>query len=330
MKPVDRTDAMKQFVAEYVPLLVKEHVLRPRFAERMRREMNPAGGGSKPILIADELFAIATAAEVLGACAADPKLAAIEPSDAAALKELVQIGVERFQFSRTLTKDATGRTLASYFNGDYDSHEDMEYAGYSGQAFPTPAQKARPHGAGWDISHFSLVPMFLRSLIENQPAAGVALPTRSDVEYIANQFVLRVFAGDYKKPLFRNFFDGTDGWYRVNYSGRSRYGIAPSAFCEMDDPSHGCTAIAGIYSWGLLAALNPDINRIYGALIDLARSRDSSIACFEPQCFREKHYRYADMSFSFLDADEGIQYAPALVVILSEIVLSASKVRLKN
>jgi len=329
-KSVDRTDAMKQFVAEYVPLLVKEHVLRPHFAERMRREMNTASSGYRPIMIADELFAIATAAEVLGARAADPKLAAIDASDAAALKELVQVGVERFQFSRTLSKDASGRTLASYFNGDYDSHEDMEYAGYAGEAFPTPAQKARAHGVSWDISHFSLVPMFLRSLFENRRAIGGDFPTGRDMEYITNQFVLRVFEGDDKKPLFRNFFDGSDGWYRVNYSGRSRYAIAPSAFCDMADPSHGCTAIAGIYSWGLLAALNPDINRIYGALIDLARSRDSSIACFEPKCFREKHYRYADTSFSFLDADERIQYPPALVVILSEIVLSASTARSKN
>src|SRR5262249_1801746 len=112
-KPAARTEAMRQFVVEYVPLLVKEHVLRPRFAERMRLEVNSASGSPKPLMIADELFAIGTAAEVLGAFAADPKLIALDATDIAALKELVRVGVTRFQFSRTLTKDASGRTLAS-------------------------------------------------------------------------------------------------------------------------------------------------------------------------------------------------------------------------
>jgi hypothetical protein len=329
-RPAVRTDGMKQFAAEYVPLLAKEHLLRSHFADRMRQEMSPASPSDRRIMIADELFAIGAAAEVLGALAADPKLVVLNALDVAALGDLVRVGIERFQFSRTLTKDSSGRTLASYFNGDYDSHEDMEYAGYGGEAFPTSAQRARAHGASWDISHFSLIPMFLWSLLENKRATGVDFPSALDIEYICNQFAFRVFEGDYQRPLFRNFFDGSDGWYRVNYSGRTRYGIAPSVCCDMSDPSHGCTAIAGVYSWGLLVSQDPDISRIYTALIDLARRRDSSIACFQPQCFRERHYRYADMSFSFLDADERIQYSPALVVVLSEMALAVSKTRPKD
>jgi hypothetical protein len=262
---------------------------------------------------------------MLGAQACDSKLVGIDDADAAKLKGLIRTGVDRFQFSRTLNKDAEGRFSASYFNGDYDWHEDMEYAQYEGESFPTPAQKARAQGASWDISHFSLIPMFLRSLFDNKQATGIEFPQKADLEYIGNQYVFHVFEGDRKKPLFKNFFDGSDGWYRVNYSGRSSYGIAPSRFCNMFDPSHGCTTIAGIYSWGLLAGLNLDISRVQMALIDLARSGDASIACFQRQCFRERYYAYAETSFSFLDADGHIQYPPALVVVLSEFVLSLSE-----
>ncbi|MGA2419347.1 MAG: hypothetical protein ABSG69_04640, partial [Candidatus Acidiferrum sp.] len=324
LKRAERTAAMTEFVANYVPLLVTEHILRPNFADQMRRDMDSGSPAAKKhIMIADELEDVATAAEVLGAQALDPRLVAINAGDVGRLKELVKTGVDRFQFSRTLTKDSEGRPTASYFNGDYDSLEDMAYARYEGESVPTPGQQAKPQDGSWDISHFSLVPMFLWSLYENRQASGVDFPQRTDIENIGNQYAFHVFEGDLKKPLFKNFFDGSDGWYRVGYSGRIGYGIAPSHFCTMFDRSHGCITIAGIYSWSLLAGLDPDIARVQLALINLARSTDASIACFQPQCFRERYYNYGETSFSFLDAGGNIQYPPALIVVLSEYVATA-------
>lgn len=326
LKPTDRTAAMSQFVADYVPLIAKEHLLRLNFAERMRQDMT-AGNPyfKKRVMIADEIFDIASAAELLGAYTQDSKLLLLTDGESSKLKELVRVGVERFQLSQTLTKDASGRICASYFNSDYDQHEDMEYARYEGEAFPSPAQKAKPQGISWDISHFSLIPMFLWSLHENRQATGVNFPEQADIEHLGNQYAFHVFEGDYREPLFKNFFDGSDGWFRVSYLGRSNYGIAPSRFCSMFDPSRGCTTIAGIYSWGLLASIDTNIARVQTALVDLAQSTDPSVACFEPRCFRERYYRYADTSMSFLDADAKIQYPPALVVVLSELALSFSR-----
>lgn len=326
MKPNDRTAAMNQFVAEYVPLIAKEHIFRLNFVVTMREDMTPGSlYFKKRVMSADELFDIAAAAELLGAHEYDSKLVRLGEEELSKLKELVRAGVDRFQFSRTLTKDASGRTCASYFNGDYDQHEDMEYARYEGETFPTAAQKAKPQGVSWDISHFSLVPMFLLSLYENRQAISVNFPEKADIDQIGNQYAFHVFEGDYHKPQFKNFFDGSDGWYRVSYLGRTNYGIAPSRFCSTFDASRGCITIAGIYSWGLFASADPDIARVQTALIDLARSTDSSIACFNPQCFRERYYRYADTSFSFLDSEGKIQYPPALVVVLSELILSFSR-----
>jgi hypothetical protein len=325
LKKQERTPAMNRFASDYVPLLVKDHILRPNFAAQMRTDVDPGSPASKKhVMIADEIEDVATAAEMLGAQARDPQLVAIDNADVTKLKDLVKAGVDRFQFSRTLTKDAEGHSSASYFNGDYDSLDDMAYARYEGENLPTPDQKAQAQGASWDISHFSLVPMFLVSLYENRQASGTDFPQKSDIENIGNQYVFHVFEGDFKKPLFKNFFDGSDGWYRVAYSGRSGYGIAPSRFCTMFDQSRGCITVAGIYSWALLAGRDPDIARVEVALIDLARSTDAAIACFQPQCFRERYYNYGETSFSFLDADGNIQYPPALVVVLSEYVLSLS------
>jgi hypothetical protein len=290
----------------------------------MRAQMNPGSGYPKRRnMTEEEIGAVISAVGLLGANAADPKLVALTSDDRAKLKDLVKVGVDRFQFSRTLSKDSEGRTCASYFNGDYDWIEDMDYTGYQGEKFPTPADKAKVKGLSWDISHFSIVPAFLRTLYDHRAATGVNFPQKEDIEYIGNQYAFHVFEGDYKKPLFKNFFDGTDGWYRVSYLERSGYGIAPSRYCNMSDRSRGCTTIAGIYSWGLLAPFHPGVARIQSALLDLARSNDPAIACFQPQCFRERYYRYADFSFSFVDAQGNIQYPPALIVILSELAASS-------
>lgn len=321
LKPGERTPAMTQFVAEYTPLLVNDHILRLNFADLMRKQMIPSSTNLKRRNMSEEEIGVVTvAASVLGANAADAALVVISSDDRSKLKDLVKVGVDRFQFSRALTKDAEGRICASYFNGDYDWLEDFDYVGYHGEAAPTPADKAKGKGTGWDIGHFNVVPVLLRALYDNRAATGVDFPQKVDIEYFGNQYALQVFEGDFKKPLFRNFFDGTDGWYRVSYLGRAGYGVAPSQYCNSFDRSHSCASIGAIYGWGLLAPLHPGIAKIDSALLELALSNDPSIACFQPQCFRERYYRYADSSFSFLDSEGNIQYPPALLVILSQLV----------
>lgn len=328
LKPGERTPAMKQFVAEYVPLVVTDHILRMNFADLMRKQMIPGSTTLKrPNMSEEEIGVVTAAASVLGADATDPKLVGLSSDDRAKLKDLVKVGVDRFQFSRTLTKDSEGRTCATYFRGDYDWHEDFDYVGYHGERTPTPADKAKGQGTSWDISHFNVVPIFLRTLYDNRAATGIDFPQKTDVEYIGNQYAFHVFEGDYKKPLFTNFFDGTDGWYRVGYLDRAGYGVAPSRYCDSFDRSHSCSTIGAIFGWGLLAPLHLGIAKVDGALLDLARSNDPAVACLQPQCFRERYYRYSDFSFSFTDAQGNIQYSPALMVVVSQLVLPLSQER---
>jgi hypothetical protein len=240
------------------------------------------------------------------------------------LKDLVRVGVDRLQASRTLSTDAQGRICAIYFAGDYDFSEDFDYAGYHGERAPTMADKAKVKGNAWDVAHFNVVPVLLRALYDNRAATGVDFPRKIDIEYIGNQYAFHVFEGDYKKPLFTNYFDGQDGWYRVGYLGREGYGVAPSKFCSTFDRTHTCLTVGAIFGWGLLAGLHSEVAKVDAALLDLARSHDPSIACSEPQCFRERYYRYLDSSFSFLDADGQLQYPPSLMVVLSQLVLPLS------
>lgn len=318
LKPAERTPAMAQFVSEYVPILVHDHILRLNFAQEMREQMSHSGQPKRPNMSEEEIGAVNAAAGLLGADAADRKLIALTADDRARLKDLVKTGVERFQFSRTLTTDSQGRLCAVYFAGDYDGTDDFQFANYEGEKFPTATDKTKVKNKAWDTGHFNVVPAFLRTLYDHRDATGVDFPKKTDLELVANQYVYHVFEGDYKAPLFTNFFDGTDGWYRVSYLGRSGYGIAPSRYCSTFDRSHTCLLPGAAFDWGLLAPFHAGLAKTQLALLELARSKDPAIACFEPQCFRERYYRYADFSFSFVDAVGSLQYPPALLILLSQ------------
>ena len=66
---------------------------------------------------------------------------------------------------------------------------------------------------------------------------------------------------DFKKPLFTNFMNGGNGWYRVNYSGRKNFGYGPYKLSNS-------LATGG---YGLWARYNPDMKRVTDALWNMLR-----------------------------------------------------------
>ena len=90
-KPTERTTVMRQFVADYVPLLVDEHILRPNFAQEMRDQMGPnASTLRRRNMSEEEIGAVTSAAFVLGADAADAKLVDLTNPQRLALNDLRQ------------------------------------------------------------------------------------------------------------------------------------------------------------------------------------------------------------------------------------------------
>jgi len=65
----------------------------------------------------------------------------------------------------------------------------------------------------------------------------------------ANNLAFRVSKGTLNDPYFTTFSDGTDGWYRVNYRKRRKFGYAPG---EMDIHFIGS-------SYGFFGVYNPKI-----------------------------------------------------------------------
>jgi hypothetical protein len=238
-----------------------------------------------------DLWLIASAAEILGAHANDPALAPLRPDQVAMLRSAVETGIRFFQSKRTdypETKDFKGRRVgsASYFNGDYTAHPDYDYSGVTGDKFPLPSQKKVNAGASWDIGHAYRVPVFLRALYENRKATGSVFPVYHDLEMVVNQYLYRVFNGDFQYPLFHNFLDGSDGWFRVGFNGPG-FAHAPSLYCNMRNDQQRCMTPGNIIGWGQLGFVNPDLARLEQSLVNLGL--DDKL---ETREFRDRYYFY--------------------------------------
>jgi hypothetical protein len=335
LPPEERTPVMDTFVSAYAHLIVNEHLLRmvydaewtywdatelpKHLIDIWRATTNPTRRPrhSYEYGVQDwDLWYIATTAEMLGAEANDPGLVGLSGREISRLQRLVTTGIALLQSHRTLytdTRDLRGDVVASasYFNGDQDDHGDMAYAGYDGAAFPAPQDAAPPRGGSWDISHAYRIPVLFRALYDNRKATGGSFPMPADLALIANEYVYRVFRGDFARPVLRNFFDGHDAWHRVNREAGSGY--PPSLYCDMRVETRPCLTVAGVFGWGLLDFVNPDLGRLRMATLELALTHDA-----DRITFRDRYYRYAGSTFSAETPDGRPQYPFLLLALLAE------------
>jgi hypothetical protein len=335
MPAVQRTPMMERFARAYVPIVVHDHLLRLAFDAR------PIYSGVRPpplSLVAAwsaftrgnaankryeqavrdrDLWLIATAAEVLGANAADSSLVPLGVS-AERLREIVITGVRFVESRRSpdrLTRNFSGKVVGSvsYFNGDNSDYPDMAFSGYVGERFPTQQDRGPNSAASWDISHAYRIPIFIRSLADTRGASGTSFPSDEEIRLITNQYAYRVFNGNLSFPLFRNFFDGTDGWYRVGYASRTGAGTPPSALCDSRLKDRPCLARGALMGWGQLAPWNSDLSRIERAVISLTES--TSPAAVD---FRQRYYGRAGDPLTRRDARGAEQHSMLLFGLVAE------------
>jgi len=335
LPPERRTPAMENFGSQYTKFIVVGQLDRYLVQQRLPLPGGGQGGrielweralaglkGDTPwanTFTDIDLWLMASAADVLGANANDPSLAPLTAPQAEMLHRAIETG-SRFVESRRndypATKNFRGEQVGSvaYGNGDWAEHPDYDYSGVTTEKFPTPAERLRNADAGWDISHSYRFPVFMRTLYENRKATGVDWPSYQEVQLLANQYMYRVFDGDFSRPLFHTYLDGSDAWHRVGYHG-GNFGYPPSRYCDQHDPSRPCMTTGAIMGWGCIAFANPDLARLEGALIQLALDTGP-----EAQQFRYRYY-YSDVdntSFTVLGRGGNEIYALPLYFVMGD------------
>jgi hypothetical protein len=334
MAAAQRTPAEREFATAYAPLIVKDHLLRlacevtnyykfgatdlpdrliPMWQTIPALRTHPALSMQHAMLDWN-LWLIATAAEMLGAGAADPKLVALSAGEKETLHLLIETGVRFFQSKRTVypqTRNARGQAVgsASYFNGDLADEE--RASGYAGAAFPTAARMIGKPDSSWDISHAYRIPVFLWSMYENRDATGIGFPTPEEISLAVNQYVYRVFQGDFSRPLFNNYFDGSNGWVLVGAHGAD-FGYPPAQYCDAHNPRRPCLTAGAVMGWGLLAPFSPDLARLEHSLSSMALRNDPATVAF-----RDRYYWYNGVSYALSTQEGHPQYPFLLLQVLS-------------
>lgn len=142
---------------------------------------------------------------------------------------------------RTAVAQTTSGPLADIDRGFERNYVDHKYAAYSGAASPVQCQKngygkmvkmQRVQAAatyidpnvGWDISHARRLVPALDTFVRNKTnIAKVFNYTNARFDPLqfqhafANQVVEKIWNKDSDQPLFGNYWDGSNGWYRSGY-----------------------------------------------------------------------------------------------------------------
>jgi len=333
LPPARRTPAMLSFANQYTRFIVVDQLDRYLVQQRLQA---PGGGdawgrihvwkgalaglkGDHPwdtAIFDIDLWLIASAADVLGANANDPALAPLDARQKAMLHDAVDTGIRFFRSRQNDcpdTKNFRGQQVGSitFGNGDYTAHPDFDYSGVTTEQLPPATAKLRKADAGWDLMHAYRLPVFMRVLYENRKATGVDWPRFQDLQLFTNQYVYRVFNGDYSRPLFHNHLDGSDGWHRVGYHG-GEFGYPPSPYCDQHNLQRPCMTPGQIMGWGLLAFANPDLAAIERALVGLALDQDP-----EARRFRDRYYYYID-TYEVHGGPETQTYGIALYFLIGD------------
>lgn len=226
-------------------------------------------------VIDSDMFIIAGVSNLLAAHKLNNHLVSILPQDYDKLNAYVEAGVALLQsrISHTKQTNFIGKSVdcANFDLGSWDDHPDYSYATYSGKNYPlynvSSDSITDTTGFGWDLSHASRFVHVFETLFRNKEILNLQFPSDWLVEELANQFVYNVFNGNFVKPLFSNFMDGSNGWYRVSYSSRKGFGYGPSGL--------SIAALTGGY--GFWSKYEKDIGTLFCSLFEMVSSNSPKI-----------------------------------------------------
>jgi hypothetical protein len=334
-----RTPSMQSFVKDYAPLIAKDHLIRIGFDTRFPQYVKgapddhlvvlweqAAKGEVKYRYLDRDLWLIGAAAELLEANRIDQALVNLPADQKQKLARLLTAGTKLLAVNRKHhpdVKNLQGKVVGSdgYFEGAMADHPDQTYSGDTGPDYPAGKPPKPSPTVSWDVSHLQRLPVVLRSLWDARQTMRdlkVAFPDSNDIVQATNQLTYKVFNGNFSRPQLTNYFDGSDGWYRVGYKSRDGYGNPPSQYCDGQDMKHFCLTRNGIRGWGVLAFANADLGKLIEGVIAVAK--DSSADATK---FRQRVIAMKDDPSQWL-SDPPQKYSQELSLLIAEYALGTT------
>ncbi len=164
---------------------------------------------------------------------------------------------------KTIKINQKSINILTFQEGAWAKHPDFQYSEYLGATFPTEKDIKGDKNIGIDIPHSSRV-IYLLEMLYNTKKSLNSFPTKQDMIEYSDNFYYRVFNQDFNKPRFKNYLNGSNGWFRVNYDKREGYGYSPFMAGTVG-------ALLGGYP--RLSVYNSNISKIFIALFQKFRDK---------------------------------------------------------
>lgn len=200
------------------------------------------------------------------------------------LRQSIQLLRLRLNYTR-LTNFKGQRELGLSLDiGYWGNYPPFTYSGYTGDSFPTLKDKKSNPNLGWDISHARRFLFVFEALYKNKEILGFSFPTHDTMRLLSNQLLYGAFNQDFRHPLFSNYIDGSDGWFRVNQNKGTGY--PPS--------SSGIAVIGGGY--GLYQTYNNDTNQVMASLYNILNDTSTDNMHFVQTYYESYSFRNRKLS----------------------------------
>jgi hypothetical protein len=276
VSPENRKPAMKEAVEKFASVIIRDHYLRwivswePMIKRKLNMGVKLKNYDNK--VTDKETFLVAGVVKMLSANHIDAKAVPLSVAEKKTFLDFAVLGSKLLQshLSPSQLKDFNGNPVIglNFDSGFWDACPGNAYAGYIGDKFPEPADKKAAVSLGWDISHARRFVDVFDTLYDNRDITHQSFPDETIMKGLANQVAYGVFNGDFKHPLFTNYMNGANGWYRVGYQGRINFGYGP----------YGLSTAIPEGGYGFWNRFNPDIGKILAAFWQWAQEAKATNA----------------------------------------------------
>ncbi|MBS0211958.1 MAG: hypothetical protein JSR26_02090 [Proteobacteria bacterium] len=308
-----RTPAEKAFVADASNAMAVQlnHWLTPAYFRTVatRASMSPADvtdAGTQYYFLDTDLWKMTILSDLAELNQADTKM---HEDGQLAYQQLQAkhddiVGIFNLFLKRVTNSVSAIGVQASIDKGYWKNFSDFKFARYTGTTSPVLCQKNASGimqkiwrvdsrgeyidpDMGWDISHARRLVPALSTFSRNWQSMGKAFgyhndrftPAALQVAF-ANQLEAVIWNHDQNNPLFSNFWDGRNGWYRAGYengTGECRPGQPPYSLT-------GSFPTGGYVQWGIK---NKTIRMLGERIYQLIDDKDTAAKEFMVQYYPE-------------------------------------------
>ncbi|MHC4443316.1 MAG: hypothetical protein ACYTA5_12020 [Planctomycetota bacterium] len=220
------------------------------------------------------IWTIGGVVELLAAHQKDSTLVPIGPTDKQHYLDFIDIATDLLQNRVTPTSltdfDGNPVTGLNIDSGRWREHHEFKFAGYEELTFPTPADESQVADISKEFGHArSLIHMF-DALYRYRHVTGQTWPDFSVLEQVANQVAYKCFNKDLAYPKFRNYWNGSNGWFRVTFY--------PDDSPDDGYPPYQCGRWALTGGYALMAVFNSNLDIIANRLWEVVTDSDQTHA----------------------------------------------------